>query len=79
VPGEGLVSKLLGIPAGGSATVTVTLQTLKPGLLVWVASVTSDSSDLNLTNNVLQLEVPVAQALAHDTVTPGSRFYKTSL
>ncbi len=65
----GLVSSLLAIPAGGNATVTVNLQTLKPGLLAAVASVTSDSLDPNLTNNVVKLEVPVATIPAPDTVT----------
>ena len=69
VTGGGLVCWLQAIPAGSNATVTVHLQTLKPGLLAAVASVTSDSFDPNLTNNVLHLEVPVAQPPAHDTVT----------
>ena len=69
VTGGGLVCLLQAIPAGNLATVTVRLQTLKPGLLAAVASVTSDSLDPNLTNNGLHLEMPVAQPLAHDTVT----------
>lgn len=66
--GGGLVCSLLTIPTGGSVTVTVNLQTLKPGLLAAVASVTSDSLDPDLTNNVLKLEVPVARPPARDTV-----------
>jgi uncharacterized repeat protein (TIGR01451 family) len=64
----GLVVSLLGIPAGGSVAVTVNLQTLKPGLLTAVASVTSDSLDPILTNNLVNLEVPVATVPARDTV-----------
>jgi len=69
VTGGGLVCWLQAIPVGSHATVTVNLQTLKPGLLAAIASVTSDSLDPNLTNNMLRLEVPVAQPSAHDTVT----------
>ena len=49
VTGGGLVCLLQAIPAGSNATVTVHLQTLKPGLLAAIASVTSDSLDPNLT------------------------------
>ena len=48
---------------------TVQLQTLTPGLLAAIASVTSDSLDPNLTNNLVRLEIPVAQPTMHDTVT----------
>ena len=67
--GGGLVSSLLGIPPGGNVTVMVNLQTLKPGPLATVASVTSDSLDPILTNNLVKLEVPVATVPARDTVT----------
>lgn len=66
--GGGLLSSLLAIPAGGNASVTVNLQTLKPGLLYSVASVTSDALDPNLTNNVLKLNVPVAAPSVRDSV-----------
>jgi uncharacterized repeat protein (TIGR01451 family) len=69
VTGGGLVCLLQAIPAGSIATATVHLQTLKPGLLDAIASVTSDSLDPNLTNNMLRLEVPVARPTVHDTVT----------
>jgi uncharacterized repeat protein (TIGR01451 family) len=68
VTGGGLVCALGAIPAGGSASATVSLQTLLPGELAAIASVTSDSLDPNLTNNVLHFEAPVSQSLAHDTV-----------
>jgi uncharacterized repeat protein (TIGR01451 family) len=68
VSSGGLVCTLQAIPAGGTASATVNLQTLKPGQLAAIASVTSDSLDPNLSNNVLRIEMPVAQVLAHDTV-----------
>jgi uncharacterized repeat protein (TIGR01451 family) len=67
--GGGLVAALGPMPIGGVATVTVNLQTLMPGLLTTVASITSDSLDQNLSNNVLRLDVPVAAARPIDSVT----------
>lgn len=67
--GGGIVAYLGQIPAGGSAIVTVSLQTLKPGLLASIASVTSDSLDPTLSNNVLHLEVPVGKTAAQDSIT----------
>jgi uncharacterized repeat protein (TIGR01451 family) len=67
--GGGLVSSALGIPAGGTVKVTVNLQTLKAGLLPIIASITSDSLDPNLSNNVVKLEIPVGTPLVRDTVT----------
>jgi uncharacterized repeat protein (TIGR01451 family) len=65
----GLVSSPLAIPAGSAVNVTVNLQTLKMGLLASVASVTSDSLDPNLSNNVVHLEMPVQTPLARNSVT----------
>jgi uncharacterized repeat protein (TIGR01451 family) len=67
--GGGVVAALGSISVGGTATVTVKLQTFLPGLLTSVASVTSDSFDPGLSNNVLHVDVPVAATLAMDTVT----------
>lgn len=65
----GLVAALSAIPAGGSASVTVNLQTLQPGLLSFVASVTSDSLDANLADNVTNLDVSVVRPSMPDSVT----------
>jgi uncharacterized repeat protein (TIGR01451 family) len=64
----GLVSSPLIIPAGGAVIVTVKLQTLKAGLLASVASLTSDSLDPNLSNNVVRLEFPVGNPLPTNSV-----------
>jgi uncharacterized repeat protein (TIGR01451 family) len=64
----GVVCWLQNIPAGSSASFTVNLQTLKPGLLAALASVTSDSLDPNLTDNVLRLQIPVARPLVPGSV-----------
>jgi uncharacterized repeat protein (TIGR01451 family) len=68
ISGGGLVASLGQIPSGGSATVSVNFQTLRPGLLASIASVTSDSLDQNLSNNILHLDLPVAVIAAQDTV-----------
>lgn len=65
----GLMSSPLTIPSGEAVTVTVNLQTLKAGLLASVASITSDSLDPNLSNNVVQLEFPVGTPPVPNSVT----------
>jgi uncharacterized repeat protein (TIGR01451 family) len=67
--GGGLVSSPMIIPAGGTVSVNVNLQTINAGMLASVASITSDSLDPNLSNNVVRLQLPVGGALGRDSVS----------
>ncbi|MDB6111929.1 MAG: conserved repeat domain protein, partial [Pedosphaera sp.] len=64
----GLICSLKSISSGATASVNVTLKPLKPGLLTSMVSVTSDSLDPDLTNNVALVNTPVSSAPAPDSV-----------
>jgi uncharacterized repeat protein (TIGR01451 family) len=66
--GNGLVTFFGSIASGSSRTVTVTMHSLKPGLLASVASVSSNAKDSNPSNNVVRIQLPVGSGLFPDRV-----------
>ncbi|MCI0744751.1 MAG: hypothetical protein L0Y58_05020 [Verrucomicrobia subdivision 3 bacterium] len=69
----GAVCPLMPLASGATANVTLTYRALKPGLLTARASVTSDTVDPNMSNNIVALRAPAKYLIARDTVAEMSQ------